>query len=78
MVILPWKLRLQNTPPCVVLARCLLYVRTTAAVLLYHCINMAIGGVDGLVGGIWVRVYGCSESVARLAAVVRARAKSSG
>ena len=39
----------QNTPPCVVLARCLLYVRTTAqqsttaAVLLHRCIYMVIG-----------------------------------
>ena len=43
----------QNTPPCVVLARCFLYMRTTAAVLLYRCTYMAIGLLGGLVGG-WV------------------------
>ena len=57
--------------------RCLLYVHTTAAILLYRCIYMAIGWVGGFVRELLVRACELAESVARLAALVRARAKSS-
>ena len=72
-VVLAWSCICLNTPPCVVFQQ----QSTTAAVLLYRFIYMVIWWVDGLVGGLWTLARGCVESVARLAASVRTRAKSS-
>ena len=78
-----FQLHLRNSPPRVALARCLLHVCTTAqqtataAFLLYRSIYMTMGWGSRSAGGLWVRTCGCADSVARLAALVRARAHQS-